>query len=121
MAKIIYALRIATVSHSSQVAIGHGCSPLVELCSTWTAHHRKETFKHPDHITFCQNFTFWNSTKKDGKAERLSRDLSFTLAPILTDRVFPCTGNFPGFYTYTNYSFGGNETFGELNTNCVLL
>ena len=86
---------------NSQVAIGDKHLPIDDLCSVWTAHHLEKAFNQSDHIALCQNFTYWNMTKRDN------------LTRFSCDEVFPCTGNFPGFSTCTNYSFGnGDVTFG---------
>ena len=97
---------------SSQVAIGDSCLPQKDLCSTYTAHHQEEVFMDPDHLALCQNFTFWNRTKRDNQTERRWCRQQ--------EEVFPCTGNFPGFYTCANYSFGNDPiiTFGKLNSDC---
>ena len=103
---------IVTKFSSSQVAIDDNCLPKKDLCSTYTAHHQKEVFMDPAHLALCQNFTFWNTTKRENQTERRWCRQQ--------EEVFPCTGNFPGFYTCANYSFGNDPiiTFGKLNSDC---
>ena len=92
---------LAFISPYSQVAIGDRYLSVDDLCSVWTAQHLEKAFNQSDHIALCQNFTYWNLNKR----ENLTR--------FSCDKVFPCTGNFPGFSTCANYSFGnGDETFG---------
>ena len=87
-------LKIPCNENVEQIRIGGACYPYHMLCTNMDD--RSQTYSHPDHIAFCQNYTFWKTkVKKDeeGLSVRPWTDES-------GDKIYACRGNFPGFNSY---------------------
>ena len=80
-----------------QIRIGDNCYPYHKLCSNMSPD--TPEFGHPDHISFCQNTTFWsNTTVKDEKGH-LVRNWEDGHG-----KIYACDGNYPGFNIKWYYS-----------------
>ena len=80
-----------------QVRIGQDCFPYLKLCSNMDPDH--PSYTHSDHITFCQNYTFWNSKY------RIDEE-GFHVRPWTDEtggKIYACRGNFPGFNSHPFY------------------
>ena len=53
-------------------------------------------YSHPDHITFCQNYTFWQTKTKTDEEGHLVRPWMDNKG----NKIYACRGNFPGFNSY---------------------
>ena len=77
-----------------QIRIGEKCYPYHELCSNLDP--QSPIYSHPDHIAFCQNFTFWGSKVEEDDKGYLVRPWTDETG----EKIYACRGNFPGFNSY---------------------
>ena len=76
------------------ILIGNECYDYKTLCSSMLPNNKN--YYHPDHITFCQNYTFWSTY--------IEHDIEGNpIRPWMSDEnktIYVCTGNYPGFGSY---------------------
>ena len=78
-----------TTCNNEQVLIGEKCYHFKTLCRKMNPFKTPDDLVNPDHVTFCQNYTFWRTKVKNDTTEKpWPRD---------EDGNHACRGNFPGF------------------------
>ena len=83
--------------------IGKKCFNFIDLCSNMNP--QQPYYSRPDHITFCQNYTFWKTkieNDTEGNLIRPWRDHDGNI-------IYACRGNYPGFNSYFPLSSWGSS------------
>ena len=83
--------------------IGKKCFNFIDLCSNMNPQH--PYYSHPDHITFCQNYTFWKTKIEHDTEGNLFRPWRDDDGNV----IYTCRGNFPGFNSYFPLSSWGSS------------